>query len=151
MAGRDFTAVTGEVSLGAGTAKTILMAKTASNIRAQIKGVGLYVKGTGPTDTPILVEIYRGTSDGTMSAFTPDPDNDDDSETLQTLFYHTAVSEPTTNTNPMRRFYVHPQTGAQFYFPFERPITQKGGGSRVTMKCTAAQAQTVVGSFDMSE
>lgn len=140
MAALNLHYPSGEVSLGAGTAKTPITVVAAANHRVKIKGVEVFFKGTSPTDTPVLIKFYRFTTDGTGSSGTLYNNNEDDSETIQTTGKIAYTAEPTLG-NVFKIWEVHPQTGLVVYFPPGEEIILKGG-NKMGIQCTAAQAQT---------
>jgi hypothetical protein len=134
MSANRFKATTAAVATGT-SAKTILQAVAASNHAALIDEVSVSFQGTSNTAAPILVEVLRQTTAGTMSSLTGVKDPDDWDETLQTTFQHTATAEPTAGDVLMRE-YVHPQTGYTWQAPFGRQI-KIGGGDRLGVRVTA--------------
>src|SRR5438067_1781420 len=107
MAGVRFKAVTGEVATGTAL-KTILQVVAASNHGVLIDEWSISFTGISNTATPILVQVMRQTTAGTMSSLTPVKDPDDTDETLQTTAQHTATAEPTAS-DVLFREEVHPQ------------------------------------------
>jgi hypothetical protein len=143
MAGLLFRAQSGEVSLTATTAKTVLSLIAAANHRVKVRGFSVSFKGTSNTDTPVKVRIARLTSDGTGTANTLVKENDADDETLQSSSKLNYTVEPTytANTN-LEHFECHPQTGKDVFYPFGQELIVKGGGM-IGVECTASQNQTV--------
>lgn len=142
MAGVKWSVPSGEVSLTAATAKTVLQVVAASNHRVLLQLLKVTAKGTVSSDTPILVELVRQTTAGTSTAGTPVKVNEGDNETLAVTARVNATAEPTT-TDVIEQWYIHPQGGSMEY----QPITMEHviiGGGRVGVRMTAAQAQTVV-------
>lgn len=124
------------VALSGGTAKTVLQVVAASNHALAIKALDITFDGTSPTAQPVLVELVRQTTAGTMSSATPIKYPADDSdETTQMTAQHTATVEPTT-TDVVRRYHVHPQLGRPIDFPFGEEI-KVGGGDRLGIRITA--------------
>src|SRR5439155_3379962 len=91
--------------------------------------------GISNTATPILVQVMRQPTAGTMSSLTPVKDPDDTDETLQTTAQHTATAEPTAS-DVLFREEVHPQTGYTWQAPFGRQI-KIGGGDRLGIEVLA--------------
>jgi hypothetical protein len=134
MAGVRFAAVTGEVATGT-SAKTILQVVAASNQRVLVDEVAVSFKGMSATDAPILVEVLRQTTAGTMSSLTPRKLHDGDDESLQVTAQHSATSEPTAGDVLLAQL-IHPQTGYTWQAPFGRQLHVKGGG-RLGVRVTA--------------
>jgi len=143
MSGVRFRASSGEQALGAGVAETVLQVVAAANHRVKITELCVTFKGVLATDTPVNCKIFRQTGAGTSAAATVVKENDADDETLQTTARNAFSSEPATDDALIDEFLVHPQTGMKQFFPLSQEIPVKGG-NRVGVKCTAAQAQTVV-------
>ena len=135
MAGVGFKAVTAEISTGT-SKKTLLQVVAAANHAVMLNEISISFKGTVNTNAPILVEIARQTTAGTMSSLTPSKDHDDSDETLQVTAQHTATAEPTEGDVIMREL-VHPQTGFIWQAPFGKDI-KIGGGDRLGIAVTAA-------------
>lgn len=134
MAGVRFKATTDEVATG--TSKvTVLQVVAASNHGILVDEISISFQGTSATAAPILVEIARQTTAGTMSALTPVKDPDDSDEALQVTAQHTATAEPTEGDVLMREL-VHPQTGYTWQAAFDRKI-KIGGGDRLGVAVTA--------------
>lgn len=122
-----------------GTAvKTILQLVAAANHAVKVEEITVSFNGTSNSATPILVEILRQSTAGTMSALTPLKDPDDSDETLQTTAQHTATAEPTAG-DILHSEYVHPQQGFTWYKGPGREI-KVGGGDRLGLRLTAAAA-----------
>ena len=134
MAGVRFAAVTAEVSTGT-SVKTIVQVVAASNHRILIDRATVTFQGTSTTDAPILVEMLRQSTAGTMSSLTPVKLNSADDETLQVTARHTAPAEPTAG-DVLESFLVHPQGGKEWLAPFGRAIVVPGGG-RLGVRVTA--------------
>ena len=145
MAGVNFHIPSNEVSLSAGTAKTVLQLVAAANHRVKVKGISVFFKGTSNTDTPVKIRLLRQADAGTSSAATPVKNSDSDDETLQTTGRHSATVEPTAG-DVLQMWEVHPQTGLVFFFPLGEEVIVKGSG-RLGIECTAAQGQTVAANF----
>ena len=135
MAGVRFAAVTSEVATGTVT-KTIMQVTAASNQRVVIDEVGVSFKGVSATDAPILVELVRQTTAGTMTALAPKKLHEGDDETLQVVSSHTATAEP-TSTDVILSQLVHPQSGYTWQASFGRQIQVKGG-NRLGLRVTAS-------------
>lgn len=134
MAGIKAVAQTGEIATGTAK-KTLLQIVAASNHRTLVKEISVSFKGTANTAAPILVQVLRQTSAGTMTAFTPQKMNEADDETLQTTAQHSATVEP-DGTSEVMGEEVHPQGGYTWQAPFGGEIVIKGG-ARLGIAVTA--------------
>lgn len=149
MAGILARVPSGEVSLTAATAKTVLQLVAATNHRSKVNGVHIAGKGIVVTDGPIKVRILRQTTAGEMSVATPVKNDSSDDETLQTTAQKNATAEPTAG-DVLEEFEVHPQTQYRCFYPFGQEIVVPGG-TRIGIECTAPQNQTVTAGFDFEE
>jgi hypothetical protein len=145
MAGVLFHVNSGEVSLSASTAKTVLQIKSATNQRVKIKHIRILGKQpAGGTDTPIKVRLTRSTgSFGTGSAATLAKNDPSDSETLQTTANAAFTVEPTTPTDGGLWWEVPPQSGIEEFLPFGDEIRIPGGAS-VNFECTSPGTPTLM-------
>jgi hypothetical protein len=148
MAGVRFALATGEIATGT-SAKTVLQLIAATNQRVLIDEVAVSFKGTSATDAPILVEVLRQSTAGTMSSLTPRKLHDGDDESLQTTAQHSATVEPTGGDVLLAQL-VHPQTGYTWQAPFGRQLHVKGGG-RLAVRVTAAVSVNCVARFVAEE
>lgn len=135
MAGIGFKCNTAEIATGT-SAKTLLQVVAASNHRITVNEWSISFKGTSNTASPILVEVLRQTTAGTMSALTPVKADSADDETLQTTAQHTATSEPTAS-DVLDRVLVHPQQGYTWVATPGKELVVPGGG-RLGVRVTAA-------------
>lgn len=142
-------AQTAEIVLTAATAKTVLQLVAAANHRVLIDEFGVSFDGVSPTAEPVLVEVLRQTTAGTMSALTPTKNNSADDETIQTTAQHTASAEPTAG-DVLWRQEIHPQTGWKEFRPLGKEWVVPGG-TRLGVRCTAPAGVNVVASFGFSE
>ena len=136
MAGLGFAAQTASIATGT-SLKTLAQVVAATNTRAKVREWSISFDGTSNTATPILVEVVRQTSAGTMSSLTLRKQNTSDSETLQTTGLHTATAEPTDGGDVPFAELVHPQTGYTWQSPFGGEWIVPGGG-RLGLRVTAA-------------
>lgn len=134
MAGNRFKGTISGVSTGT-SLKTILQIVAASNHKVLIDEFSVSFQGTSNTATPILFQVTRQTSAGTMTSLTLKKDPDDWDETIQTTAQHTATAEPTAGETILEE-YVHPQTGYTWQAPFGKAIAI-GGGDRLGFVVTA--------------
>jgi len=125
MAGILASAQTAEVTTGTAK-KTLLQLVAAANHRVKVKEISVSFKGVSNTDAPILVQVLRQTTAGTMSALTLAKMNESDAETLQTTGQHTATVEP-TGTSEVMGEEVHPQGGYTWQAPFGGELIIQGG------------------------
>jgi hypothetical protein len=141
MSGVRFAVTTeGEVALAAATAKTVLQIVAGANHRVHLDLLKVTLKGIVPTDAPVLVEILRQTTAGTMTAITPKKVNDADNEALVVTGAKNATAEPTSG-DVIDEFLIHPQGGYAEVKPFNKPVPIIGGG-RIGIRITAPQANT---------
>lgn len=117
-------------------AKTLVQLVAPANQRIKVKEISISFNGISNTATPILVEIVRQTSAGTMSALTLRKADPDDSETIQSSALQNATVEPTDGGDVPMAEYVHPQTGYTWQAPFGEELVIPGGG-RLGVRVTA--------------
>lgn len=132
MARVGFTGASGEVTLAASTAKSILQAKAAANQRCVItKHILMGKQPAGGVDVPCKVRYTQSTSSyGTFSAVTPGKLNPTDPETIQTTIGSNASVEPTAPTDRSMWFEVQPQAGLiDTPTPFQQEVHIPGGYS----------------------
>jgi len=134
-----FRAVTAAIATGTAL-KTLLQLVGASNHRVAVRSIAISFDGVSTTGVPILVEVLRQSTAGTMSALTPVKANDSDAETLELTAQHTATAEPTAG-DVVASMLVHPQSRHVFYF--NPPQVIKGGG-RLGVRVTAAVSVNAV-------
>ena len=135
MAGLEFILRQGEIALVAATAKTVLQAVAPANHRVKIKEWGVFFDGTSVTGEPVVVQIIKQTTAGTMSALTPTKRDSSLPETVLSTAQHTATVEPTT-TDIIDEIEVHPQAGYEKIFPLGSELWIPGGERRA-IRCTA--------------
>lgn len=149
MAGMLFTASKSAVALAAATAKTVVQVVAATNHGVVCWGLSVAFDGASNTAVPVLVQIVRQTTAGTMSALTPTKKNDSDGDTLDVTAQHTATVEPTT-TDILYETYVHPQTGLDKTFN-EKTAPRVGAGDRMGVRLTAPEIVNATVSLDGEE
>ena len=142
MSGVGFYMTTGEVSLVATTAKTVIEVTAAANHRAVIKKLHLWFKGTSVTEESVTVDLIRIGTTGTGSAGTPTKRDPDMSETLQVDFKYNFTVEPTGIT-VLETFSIHPQSGYAEVLPIEWPIPIPGG-DLYGIRCNSDNNVTVI-------
>ena len=134
MAGLRGAAITGEIATGTAV-KTLMQLVAAADHRVLVHELAVSFQGISNTDAPILIEILRQTTAGTMSALSLVKWGDDDGdESLQTTAQHTATAEPTAGDVLMSDL-IHPQGGFNWQAPFGGAFVIQGGdrlGLRVT-------------------
>jgi len=141
MAQLKFHAPTGEIALSANTAKTLLTIVAPSNIRVLLKGIEIFFKGTSSTDTPVKVDIFRFSTDGTGTSQNFYVNDENAGETVQTTGKNNYSAEPTLG-NIIKTWEIHPQTGLVVYFPPGEEIVIKGG-NKLGIRATPTQSETV--------
>lgn len=141
MSAVGFFMTTGEVSLVATTAKTVIAVTGGTNHRSLIKTIGVFFKGTTVANEPVTVDLIRSTNAGTGTAGTPIKVDPDMSETLQIDFVYNLTVEPTGIT-VLKTWYIHPQSGYEIVLPFDAPYPLPGGDF-MGIRCTADDAVTV--------
>ena len=132
---------TGEVSLVAATAKTVIAVTGGTNHRSLIKTIGIFFKGTTVSNEPVTVDLIRCTSAGTGTAGAPVKVDPDMSETLQIDFVTNNSAEPSGIT-VLKSWYIHPQSGYEIVLPFDGPYPLPGGDF-MGIRCTADNVVTV--------
>lgn len=147
MAGLNLIATTGKINVTA--AKTWLGITAPAHQRVKIKSVELFGFGTSNTDTPVQLDIIAITTDGTGTAGTFNPVDQDTTETPQSTFKTNYSAEPTYG-NTLRTLAVHPQTGLAVFFPLNEEIVLKGGGM-IGFKLTPNQSEFVVLNVQIEE
>lgn len=141
MAGINFRCDSGEVSLSAATAKTVVQLTAPANQRVLVRGIDIHFRGVNPIASPAKIRVLRQTTAGTMTSLTPVKLNNADSETIQSTAQHTATAEPTAGTVLMT-LEQHPQSSNVLYFPYDIPI-HLSGGTRLGVEITATDSVTV--------
>src|SRR5205085_9677055 len=98
MAGVLLRASSGEQAIANG--KTLLQVVAAAGHRVRVQGRGITIKGTSATDPPVLVQLVRQTTAGTMTAGTAGTHlprkTDTDAKTTQTTKRVNATVKLTT-------------------------------------------------------
>jgi len=134
MSGVGFRATKGDISTGT-AAKTIGQVVAAANHAANLSEISVSFKG-GSSDVPVLVEVLRQTTAGTMSSLTPVKSPDDSDETLQVTAQHTATAEPTAG-DILDTQYVPAQSGYTWVVD-DADEFKIGGGDRIGIRVTSA-------------
>ncbi len=150
MARLKFTAHSdGEVALVAATAKTVLQLLAPTNQRIAIRGYAVSFDGIAGNAEPVIVEVLRQTTAGTMTAGVKVKDDSFGSETIQTTVTKNATAEPTAS-DVIRQDNIHPQTGVEFRFAPDEELVVAGAG-RLAIRCTAPAAVNVLARFICEE
>ena len=148
MAGIELIATQPDITSGV-SIKTLIHLLAAAQHRIKIKGWGVFCKGIVTTDAPLLVQLIRQSTAGTMSALTLVKKDTSVAETLQTTATHTATVEPGV-TNILKSIDVHPQSGFSEFFPLGSELIVVGGG-RMGIAVTAGVSISVSAFFDFEE
>lgn len=135
----------GECTLVASTAKTLLMVKAPANQRVLVKGLKLMGKSSaGGSDAVVKIRLTRSTANfGTGSAATPSKNDPSDSETLQSTCFANFTVEPTSPTDGGLWWEVQPQTGVIEFLPPGMEIKVPGGQS-VQFEATSTATPTLI-------
>ena len=147
---RNFGALTtsAEVALTAATAKTVLQLISPTNQILALLGFELSFDGTSSTAEPVVVQLIRQTTAGTMTSRTP-LKKKDRAATLQAAGQENASVEPTA-TDLIKTFHVHPQAGVVYPFTVDGEIEVPGGG-RLGLKLTAPAGVNCLATLDFEE
>lgn len=126
-----------QAGISTGTAlKTLLQLVAATNHAIVLIELGASFHGTSNTAEPILVQLMRQTTAGTMSAATVRAADDSIGDTFDTTAQHTATAEPTAS-DILRMWTIHPQTGLIWQAHDLAPVIV-GAGDRLGLVVTAA-------------
>ena len=139
----------GKIALSSATAKTILQARTPTNQAVVLLGFTVSFDGIVGTNTPVLLEVVRYSSNGTMTSAGTFKDDRGRGETIQTGGFKNATLEPATD-EVIRNYLVHPQTGYERKFEYDEEIIV-GGGTRIGLRLTAPDAVNVAGQMNLEE
>ena len=140
MAGRYGSITVSGCALTAATAKTVLQLR-AVNVAFKLKEVHIGALGVLNTDSPILVEIVRQSTAGTMTNNAPVKGDDSCADSLNMTGQHTATAgnEPTTG-DILRKYAVHPQQPNTWMYGDEIIC---GPADYIGLRVTAPQAVSV--------
>jgi hypothetical protein len=139
----------GELALTAATAKTILQVLAPTNQRLALKSVSVSFDGTAADAEPVLVDLLRQTSAGTMTAATEVKEDGLGSEAIQGVGTKNATVEPTAG-DVIRTYEVHPTSGLERVFGADEEILIPGAG-RLGLRCNAPAGVNVVGHMSVEE
>jgi hypothetical protein len=148
MPGLRYQVATGEVSLTAATARTLIAAETTAGTQPVfIKGIEIFGKGIANADTPIKVELIKATSfsGGTGGTLVQTPlDFDLSTGSIQTTYNGNYTAEPTfVSPTTIRTWEVHPQRGFVKYFNRGDEIRMKSTSACFALRLTSTQNETV--------
>ena len=151
MARLDFAACNTVKRAIAATATTLLQVVAPANQRLALKQVTIGFDGTVNTNTPVLVQLIRQTTAGTVSgsSATIKRKDDDIGTAVQTTVQDGFTAEP-TYTDVVWSELVHPQTGVIYPLPIPGELIVKGGG-RIGLVCTAPQPVNAIGTIEGEE
>jgi hypothetical protein len=152
MAGVIAHVNSGECTLAASTAKSLLQIKAATNQRVLVKALRILGKqAAGGTDAVVKVRITRNSASfGTFSSATPSKNDPSDSETIQTTAGSNATVEPTSPTDAGLWYEVQPQIGIIELFPPGMELKIPGGQS-IQVECTSTGTPTLMVSATFEE
>jgi hypothetical protein len=131
MAGLMLLGNSGEVTLVASTAKSLLQIKAPANQRVVVHSIRMTgQQAAGGTDTPLKLRMTRSTANfGTFSPVTPGKQNPSDGETVQSTWGSNASVEPTSPTDSGLWWNWQPQAGIIEFLPPGMKIEIPGGQS----------------------
>lgn len=144
MARLDFAALN-TTKRAIGTSQTTLLQLVApANQRVAVKQISIGFDGTVNTNQPVLVQIMRQTTAGTVSgpSATIKPKDNDIGTAVQSTVQDGFTAEP-TYSDVLWTMTIHPQTGCVYPLPIPGEIVVKGGG-RLAVVCTAPQAVNAI-------
>ncbi len=122
--------------------KTLIQLLAATNQCVKIGEASISFNGTSNTNAPILCEMVKQTSAGTLSNTTTLVKEDASrAETIQTVGKDTSTIEPTDSGAVTLLEYVHPQTGFLWQAPYAQEQFIIGAG-RLGLRVTAANSVT---------
>jgi hypothetical protein len=119
-----------------------------ANVILAVNGAWVSFDGISNVAEPVLVEILRQTTAGTMTARNP-LKTKDTSTALQATGQVNATAEPTAG-DVLKTFHLHPQAGAIIPLDFDKEIEVPGGG-RLGMRITAPANVNCLGGFEGEE
>jgi hypothetical protein len=123
MAALTLVAVTAEVALTAATGRTVLQVLAPTNRALKLLSWAITFDGNSPTAEPVLVELLRQTTAGTMTSLTLVKWDSGHDETLQTTGSHSSTSTEPTAGDVLARRDIHPQSGYECIYPYgQEPI-----------------------------
>lgn len=135
-----------KVALVAATAKTVLQCLTPANRRIDWRSLEVMFDGITANNVPVLIEVLKQTTSGTMTSTTPVHDIPK-AETIQTSTFKNATAEPTPSTI-LKEYLIHPQNGMVEKFTDEFEVE---GNVRVGVRMTAPQGVNVIARIHAEE
>lgn len=152
MARLRLAVTSGEVTLSASTAKSVLQVKAPTNQRIVITGLKFLGKqAAGGTDAAVKVRMTRSTTSfGTFSGATVGKLNPSNGETAQGTYGANATVEPLTPTDGGLLWEFNPQGGIIEALPPNGEIEVPGGQS-VQFEMTSTGTPTVVATCNAEE
>lgn len=123
-----------EVALVAATAKTVLQLVAPANTVLAVGGFELSFDGVSNTAEPVIIQLLRQTTAGTMTSRTP-LKTKDRSTALAATGQENATANPTAG-DILKTFHVHPQAGVIYPFNIDGEI-EIAGGARLGLNLTA--------------
>ena len=152
MAGLLLTATSGECTLAAATAKTLLQIKAPTNQRVLLRSLAVIGKqAAGGTDAVVKVRLTRSTANfGTGTSVTPIKMDPAWGETVQTTVAKDFSGEPTNPTDISYWLEVQPQSG--LILPFAPGLELRiPGGAALNIECTSTGTPTLTVSVVIEE
>ena len=139
---QKYVVLSGDQSLTASTAETVIQTVTGSTRKLQWIGFTVSFASVTSTETPVLIEILTQTTAGTASAATPVALVQTDPAAIFTA-QHTFTAEPTAGT-VIRALRLTPIGGTIVYnFPPGQEIEQSVS-TRIGLRLTAGANQSNV-------
>lgn len=129
------------IALGAGVAKTIIELATPASRSARLAQWWVEFDGTSAANTPVKVELMRGSATITGTTLTPVKYNDPNAPASLVTAKHTATVEGTA-TDLMESHRVPPTGGLVIQYPLGRE-PEIALSTFLRIRCTAAQAVNV--------
>lgn len=147
MAG-NFGSLTTSAAVSSTTAaKTILQLIAPTNQALRVQGFGIGFAGVSVTDAPIVVELLRQTTAGTVTGRTP-LKRGVSGTAIQATGGENASAEPTAS-DILWSMQIHPQSGAEVSFVGREILMD--GASRLGLRVTAGVAVNVRAHIDFEE
>jgi hypothetical protein len=129
-----------DVSLVGATAKTVIQLVTGATRKIWVKEVAIGFKSVTATDVPVLVQLVRQSTAGTMSAVTPNPDVEGHPAAISTA-QENATAEPTSGA-VVKEWLITPIGGQLVYqLPLGDEI-EMAVSSKLGLLVTAPQAES---------
>jgi hypothetical protein len=129
-----------DVALVAATAKTVIQLVTGATRKIWIKEMAIGFKSVTATDVPVLVQLVRQSTAGTMTANTPAPDVEGHPAAISTA-QEAATAEPTSGV-VVKEWLITPIGGQLVYqLPLGDEV-EMAVSSKLGLLVTAPQAQS---------